>query len=51
MSAQDQIADAVMALHADAVRAHPLVAAVITEDEVVYRGEFMVRLASDPPTP
>ena len=52
MPAQDQIIDAVMAgaLQADAIRKYPLVAWIITRDEVVYPGEFVARLTTDGPT-
>jgi hypothetical protein len=38
MPAQDQIIDAAMAsgLQADAIRTHPLVAWIVTRDEVTY---------------
>jgi hypothetical protein len=50
MPDQDQIIDAVMAraLQADAVRTHPLVAWIVTRDEVT--GEFAARLVTDAPT-
>ena len=53
MQAQDQIIDAVMAraLQADAIRTHPLVAWVVTRDEVAYPGEFVARLMTTEPTP
>src|SRR5471032_3276215 len=53
MSARDQIIDAVMAraLQADAIRAHPLVASIVTRDEVTWSGEFVARLVTDAPTP
>ena len=52
MSTQDQIIDAVMAraLHADAIRTHPLVAWIVTRDEIAYPGEFVARLVTDAPT-
>jgi len=53
MQAQDQIIDAVMAraLQADAIRTHPLVAWVVTRDEVACPGEFVARLMTTEPTP
>jgi hypothetical protein len=52
MSPQDQIIDAVMAraFQADAVRTHPLVAWIVTRDDVAYPGEFVARLVTDAPT-
>jgi hypothetical protein len=49
----DQITDAVMAraLHADAVRVHPLAAWVILRDPVDYPGELVARLVTDTLTP
>jgi hypothetical protein len=53
MPAQDQIIDAAMAsgLQADAIRAHPLVAWIVTRDEAAYPGEFVARLVTSEPTP
>jgi hypothetical protein len=53
MPAQDQIIDAAMAsgLQADAIRTHPLVAWIVTRDEVAYPGEFVARLTTSEPTP
>jgi hypothetical protein len=53
MPAQDQIIDAAMALglQADAIRAHPLVAWIVTRDEVAWPGEFVARLMTSGPTP
>jgi hypothetical protein len=53
MPAQDQIIDAAMAsgLQADAIRTHPLVAWIVTRDEVAYPGEFVARLMTSEPTP
>lgn len=52
MPDQDQIIDAAMAsaLQADAIRTQPLVAWVVTRDEVTYPGEFVARLVTDTPT-
>ena len=52
IQAQDQIIDAVMArgLQADAIRTHPLVAWVVTRDEVACPGEFVARLMTSGPT-
>ena len=52
MPAQDQIIDAEMAgaLQADAIRKHPLVAWIVTRDELSHLGEFVARLMTDGPT-
>jgi hypothetical protein len=52
MPAPDQIIDAAMAgaLQADAIRTHPLVAWIVTRDEVAYPGEFVGRLMTSGPT-
>jgi hypothetical protein len=52
MPAQDQIIDAAMAsaLQVDAIRTHPLVAWIVTRDEVAYPGEFVARLMTSGPT-
>jgi hypothetical protein len=49
----DQIIDAVMAraLHADAVRAHPLVTWIIKRGQSDYPDEVVARLITDAPTP
>jgi hypothetical protein len=49
----DQIIDAVMAraLHADAVRVHPLSVWIILRDPVDYPGELVARLVTDTLTP
>jgi hypothetical protein len=48
----DQIVDAAMAsaLQTDVMRTHPLVAWVVTRDEVAYPGEFVARLMTSVPT-
>jgi hypothetical protein len=52
MSIQDQIIDAAIAsgLQADAIRSNPLVAWIVTRDEVAYPGEFVARLVTGAPT-
>jgi hypothetical protein len=52
MPTPDQIIDAAMAsgLQADAIRAHPLVAWIVTRDEVSYPGAFVARLMTSGPT-
>jgi hypothetical protein len=52
MSIQDQIIDAAMAraLHADAIRTHPLAAWIVMRDEA-HSGEFVARLVTNAPTP
>jgi hypothetical protein len=53
MSAQDQIIDAVMALalQADAIRTHPLMAWIVMHDEAIWPGAFVARLVTDAATP
>jgi hypothetical protein len=53
MSAQDQIIDAVMALalQADAIRMHPLMAWIVMQDNATGSGAFVARLVTDAATP
>ena len=53
MSAQDQIIDAVMALalQADAIRTHPLMAWIVMHDDATWPGAFVARLVTDAATP
>jgi hypothetical protein len=48
-----QIIDAVMAraIHAKAVRLHPLVGWIVMRDQPDYPGEMIARLVTDAPTP
>jgi hypothetical protein len=50
---RDQIIDAVMAraIHADAVRSHPLVGWIVMRDQPNYPDEMIARLVTDAPTP
>ena len=50
MPAQDQIIDAVMALalQADAIRTHPLMAWIVMHDEATWPGAFVARLGQPP---
>jgi hypothetical protein len=52
MSAQDQIIDAVMALalQADAIRTHPLMAWIVMQDNPTGAGAFVARLVTDAAT-
>jgi hypothetical protein len=49
----DQNIDALMAcaIHADAVRAHPLVGWIVMRDQPDYPDEIIARLVTDTPTP
>ncbi|MEA2738303.1 MAG: hypothetical protein QOH05_1610 [Acetobacteraceae bacterium] len=49
----DQIIDAVMAraIHADAVRTHPLAGWIVMRDQPDYPDEMIARLVTDAPTP
>jgi hypothetical protein len=49
----DQIIDAVMAraIHADAVRSHPLVGWIVMRDQLDDPDEMIARLVTDGPTP
>jgi hypothetical protein len=53
MSAQDQIIDAVMALalQADAIRTHPLMAWIVMHDNATGSGALVARLVTDAATP